>query len=110
MDFIQLAEKRYSCKKYGERAVEYLSSRRGVSIYRVFWTGAIVLGSIMSLGLVWNIADIMNALMAIPNLVSLLLLSNVIVRETNHYLWGNRLDEVSEENQDAIEEQDAIEK
>ena len=64
----------------------------------------------MSLGLVWNIADIMNALMAIPNLVSLLLLSNVIVRETNHYLWGNRLDEVSEEDQDAIEEQDTIEK
>ncbi|MBR3455002.1 MAG: sodium:alanine symporter family protein [Bacteroidaceae bacterium] len=85
---------------YGERAVEYLSSRRGVSIYRVFWIGAIVLGSIMSLGLVWNIADIMNALMAIPNLVSLLLLSNVITRETNYYLWGNRLDESSEELQE----------
>ena len=78
--------------------MEYLSSRRGVNIYRVFWVGAIVLGSIMSLGLVWNIADIMNALMAIPNLVSLLLLSGVISRETKYYLWGNRLEESSEEN------------
>lgn len=82
---------------YGERAVEYLTHNRGVNIYRVFWTGAIVLGSIMSLGLVWNIADIMNALMAIPNLISLLLLSNVISRETDYYLWGNRLDEVADE-------------
>jgi len=78
---------------YGERAVEYLTNKRGVRIYRVFWVGFIVLGSIMSLNVVWNVADIMNALMAIPNLVSLLLLSNVIAKETQHYLWDNNLDE-----------------
>ena len=47
----------------------------------------------MALDLVWNIADIMNALMAIPNLVSLLLLSKVIASETQHYLWEGNLDE-----------------
>jgi len=50
-------------------------------------------GCTMALNVVWNIADIMNALMAIPNLISLLLLSGVIARETNHYLWGKRLDD-----------------
>ena len=48
----------------------------------------------MSLNVVWNIADIMNALMAIPNLIALLLLSGVIARETKHYLWDGHLDEI----------------
>jgi AGCS family alanine or glycine:cation symporter len=42
--------------------------------------------------LIWDAADIANGLMAIPNLISLLLLSGVIVKETKHYLWENRLD------------------
>ena len=78
---------------YGERAVEYLSGQRGIRIYRVFWTGAIVLGAIMGLGFVWNISDIMNALMTIPNLVALILLSGVIAKDTQYYLWEKRLDE-----------------
>ena len=45
----------------------------------------------------WNIADCMNALMAIPNLLSLLFLSGVLVSETQKYLWGGKLDEYSEE-------------
>ena len=49
----------------------------------------------MNLTLVWNIADSMNALMAIPNLISLLLLSGVAVKETKKYLWENHLDEKS---------------
>jgi AGCS family alanine or glycine:cation symporter len=48
----------------------------------------------MSLGVVWNIADIMNALMALPNLVALLLLSGVIAHETKRYLWSGRLDDI----------------
>ena len=50
-------------------------------------------GATMSLALVWNVADIMNALMAVPNLIALLLLSGVIAKETQHYLWENHLDE-----------------
>ena len=50
----------------------------------------------MNMSLVWNISDCMNALMAIPNLVSLLLLSGVLVAETKYYLWEDRLEEEGE--------------
>jgi AGCS family alanine or glycine:cation symporter len=46
----------------------------------------------MNLSLVWNLADCMNALMAIPNLISLLFLSGMLVHETRKYLWRDRLD------------------
>ena len=77
---------------YGERAVEYLRGRRWVLTYRVVYIIAIFVGSVTSLSLVWNLADCMNALMAIPNLLSLLFLSGVIVHETRKYLWRDQLD------------------
>lgn len=72
---------------YGERAMEYLLGKKSILPYRVAWVVAVFFGSIASLPIVWDLADAMNALMAIPNLVSLLLLSGVIVRETKTYLW-----------------------
>ena len=78
---------------YGERAVEYLKGYRWVIVYRIAYITAVFIGSVMSLHMVWNLADCMNALMAIPNLVSLLALSGVLVHETRKYLWRNRLDE-----------------
>jgi len=80
---------------YGERAVEYLLGKRSLIPYRILWVLAVFLGSVATLPLVWALADVMNALMAIPNLVALLLLSGVIVRETRKYLWENRLDDIS---------------
>ena len=80
---------------YGERAAEYLGTKH--NIYRILYIIALFIGSVVSLDIVWNIADCMNALMAIPNLLSLLFLSGVIVRETNKYLWSNRLDEHDED-------------
>ena len=77
---------------YGERAVEYLKGKRWMLAYRILFVIMVFVGSIISLDIVWNAADCMNALMAIPNLIALLLLSNVIARETKHYLYGNRLD------------------
>jgi len=77
---------------YGERAVEYLKGQRWMLVYRVLYIIMVFVGSIVSLDIVWNAADCMNALMAIPNLISLLLLSGVIARETRHYLWEDRLD------------------
>ena len=77
---------------YGERAVEYLRGRRWVIVYRVLYIAAIFIGSVIELDLVWNLADCMNALMTIPNLVSLLLLSGVLIHETRKYLWRNQLD------------------
>jgi AGCS family alanine or glycine:cation symporter len=77
---------------YGERAVEYLRGRRWVWGYRVVYIVAIFIGSVTSLSVVWNVADCMNALMAIPNLLSLLFLSGVLVSETRKYLWEGELD------------------
>ena len=86
---------------YGERAVEYLgnlgkqspeSKFQAKNIYRILYIIAIFIGAVMNLTIVWNLADCMNALMAIPNLLSLLFLSGVLVKETRHYLWEDRLD------------------
>lgn len=78
---------------YGERAMEYLKGRKWMLAYRVLYILAVFAGSVANLAIVWNVADCMNALMAIPNLVCLLLLSGVIVRETREFLWSGRLDE-----------------
>jgi AGCS family alanine or glycine:cation symporter len=85
---------------YGERAVEYLKGYRWVIAYRIAYIAAVFIGSIMSLQMVWNFADCMNALMAIPNLVALLLLSKVVVRDTERYLWNRRLDEWESEEKE----------
>ena len=89
---------------YGESAVGYLEeggeksgARHGSRFYRVLYIVALFFGSIINLDIIWNIADCMNALMAVPNLVALLLLSGVAARETKKYLWGNRLDDEMEE-------------
>jgi AGCS family alanine or glycine:cation symporter len=76
---------------YGKCAVKYIGSRhadRMYYAYRVIYIIALFFGSIASLDIIWNLADIMNAMMAIPNLVSVLLLSGVAARETNKYLWN----------------------
>ena len=85
---------------YGERCVEYLSPKhphRSMAAYRSAYIVAVFVGSVIGLDIVWNIADCMNALMALPNLVSLLLLSGVLVRETRKYLWEDRLHEWSDD-------------
>ena len=82
---------------YGERAIEYLFGKIAILPYRVLWVLAVFAGSIMALPVVWDMADAMNALMAIPNLIALLLLSGVIVAETQKYLWNDNLDEISTE-------------
>lgn len=82
---------------YGERAMEYIAGKRSIIFYRIIFILLVFAGATMSLALVWNLADIMNALMAVPNLISLLLLSGIIAKETQHYLWDGHLDEESEE-------------
>lgn len=78
---------------YGERAVEYLKGHKWTLPYRIIYIVTIFIGSIAQLSVVWNFADCMNALMAIPNLISILALSGVIIHETRRYLWNNRLDD-----------------
>ncbi len=77
---------------YGEKALEYLVGQKGVKPYRVLWVLMVFLGSVLSLNVVWNMADISNAFMAVPNIISLIFLSGVIVKETDKYLWKNNLD------------------
>jgi alanine or glycine:cation symporter, AGCS family len=77
---------------YGEKAAEYLFGPKAISIYRWIWVAAVMVGSVATLPIVWSFADITNALMALPNLVALLLLSRVLVDETRHYLWSGKLD------------------
>ncbi len=70
---------------YGEKSVEYLMGERFILPYRILFIGAIFFGAIRSLDFVWGLSDVMNGLMALPNLVGLLLLSGVIVKETRDY-------------------------
>lgn len=71
---------------YGERCTEYLFGKAARIPYRILYIIVLVVGPIISLNLVWDIADTLNALMAIPNLIAVLLLSGVIKKETDHYL------------------------
>ncbi len=72
---------------YGERCLEYLSNKnmKAVTAYRWLYILAVFIGPYMTVAAVWNIADIFNALMAFPNLVALLALSGVVVKETKDY-------------------------
>ena len=81
----------------GEKALEYIFGRKARYIYRVLWITATFIGSITAINLVWNLGDTFNALMAFPNILSVLLLTGVVVKETRHYLWENRLNEEWEE-------------
>lgn len=81
----------------GEKALEYLMGKKARLVYRILWVIATFVGSVTAINLVWNLGDLTNALMAIPNIVCILALSGVIVRETRKYLWEDRLDEASDD-------------
>ena len=80
---------------YGERCVEYCLGKKALVPYRVLYIIVAAIAPVVALDLVWTIADILNALMAIPNLVAVLLLSPVIIKETRKYI--NNLDAHSNE-------------
>lgn len=78
---------------YGERCMAYLFGNKALKPYRFAWIIVIFVGAVLKLDLVWTIADILNGLMAIPNLAAVLLLTKVIAADTKYYLDGNHLDE-----------------
>jgi len=78
---------------YGERGAEYLFGPRIIFPYRLLWVASVMVGALAKLSLIISFADIANALMAAPNLISLLLLSGVVVKETQKYLWSQHLDD-----------------
>lgn len=94
---------------YGEMAVKYLNGKKATLAFRTVYIAVLFPGSFINLSMVWNLADCMNAMMAVPNLISLLLLSGVLVRETQHYLWENRLDKVDPDLANQYQEENTIE-
>lgn len=70
---------------YGERCAEFLFGTRVIVPYRILWTGAVFLGAVKGLGIAWLIADTLNAMMAIPNLIAVALLSPVVFRLTREW-------------------------
>lgn len=75
---------------YGEKCMEYLLGVRALLPYRLVYSLCVAVGATVKLDLVWNFADVMNGLMAVPNLIGLLGLSGVIVAETNRFLMEKR--------------------
>lgn len=78
---------------YGNRCITYLFGRYAIRPYQVVYVAVAFLGAIGVGDIVWTISDIGNALMAIPNIVVVLLLSGMIARETRHYVYDGNLDE-----------------
>lgn len=70
---------------YGERCFEFLFGVRHINLYRIFFVLMVGLGGFLKLDLVWVIADIVNGLMALPNLIALLALSPIIIQESRRY-------------------------
>ncbi|MBP6704883.1 MAG: sodium:alanine symporter family protein [Vicinamibacteria bacterium] len=77
---------------YGEKAAEYLFGTQVIRPYRVMWVIAVMVGSVQPIAVVWTFSDIANGLMAVPNLIALLGLSGVVVKETQEYLWSGNID------------------
>ena len=74
---------------YGEKCVEYLLGVKSITPFRVLWCLAAPLGATADLGFIWLLADTLNALMAVPNLIALILLSPVVFRLTREFFASN---------------------
>lgn len=70
---------------YGERCVVFLMGTKAVLPYKIIFVGLVASGAFLHLDMIWIIADIVNGLMAVPNLIGLVLLRNVVIEETKLY-------------------------
>jgi len=75
---------------YGEKCFEYLTGENYIRYYRMVWIAVVFVGAVVKLELVWNFSDVMNALMAVPNLIGLIGLSFLLARETRKFEKGIR--------------------
>lgn len=85
---------------YGEKAAFYLFGKKSIRYYRFFYLASAFTGTVVSMGMIWKVSDLLNGLMAVPNLVCLLFLQQVIIKETNYFLWEGHLDEKTGEKPD----------
>lgn len=84
---------------YGEKCISYLFNESAIKYYRYAFVIAVFIGSVTTLDIVWGIADVMNGLMAIPNLIGLLGLSGVVVAETKRFLDVVKAEKAQKKNQ-----------
>jgi AGCS family alanine or glycine:cation symporter len=82
---------------YGERCTEYLVGIKGIQPFRIFYILMVASGAFLKLEMIWVIADIVNGLMAIPNLIGLVGLSNVVIYETKHFFATYKEDDDNDE-------------
>ncbi len=82
---------------YGENCIRYLFGQKAIKVYQILWIVVIFIGAMVSEGAVWTLADILNAAMCIPNVIAVLLLREVIRKDTDHYLYGDHLEETDPE-------------
>lgn len=78
---------------YGDRCITYLSGGKGLLPYKIL---LLIVGFVGALGVgdfLWNISDIMNALMAVPNIIVVLVLTGFVAKETRHYVRGNNVND-----------------
>ena len=75
---------------YGEKALSYVTKSKAAAVlYRIIFCAAAIIGSFMELPLIWNITDIFNGLMAVPNLIGVLALSNQVSKVSSDFLNNN---------------------
>jgi AGCS family alanine or glycine:cation symporter len=79
---------------YGEKGAEYLFGPKSNIPYRIIYVIVTFLGTVLTIGVVWDLADALNALMTIPNIIAVLLLSPEIARMTKYYVYENHIDEI----------------
>ena len=82
---------------YGENCIRYLFHKKAIKPYRVAWIVVAFIGVILTESTIWTIADIMNAAMVIPNMISVLMCLPQIKKDTKYYLHEGHLDEIDPE-------------
>ncbi|MBQ7558406.1 MAG: sodium:alanine symporter family protein [Lachnospiraceae bacterium] len=82
---------------YGERCAVYLFGEKVIIGYKILWVIGVFAGSVLELNLLWNLADLLNGLMAIPNVIAVLLLSGVVAKETSRYAGSHITDRSDDE-------------
>lgn len=84
---------------YGEKCFGYLTNQRFIGLYKIVFVAFVLVGAVSQLSTVWVFADVMNGLMAFPNLIGLLLLSGVVAAETNKFLKVAKQEKQQEKEQ-----------
>ena len=79
---------------YGVTSVRYLFGHKSIKIYQALWIVVIFLGATVNLNTVWNVSDILNAVMCIPNIIAVFMLLKPLRKDTEYYLLNDNLDEV----------------